>query len=408
MPLSIAAINGAKPTQKTYSLPDGQGLSLEITPKGKKLWRFRYQLAGKRNRLSFGSYPQVSLKDARCKRSEMQILIAQNIDPATQKKEATERKKGKYAFEPIAREWYEKHEPDWAPRHAEMVIARLEKNVFPFIGTKSVDEINAQDVLAVIRRIEKRGALEVARRTRGICSQIFRYSIVIGKADRNPAADLQGALPPNRKSKHHASITEPKAVGGLMRTISSVTGHKVVCSALNLAPYVFVRPGELRFAAWADFDLEGYRWTIPPEKMKGNQTHIVPLSRQAVEILRDLYELTGSKRFVFPSVRTDARTMSENTVNATLRRLGYSKDEMTGHGFRSMASTLLNEHGWNRDAIERQLAHVEKNSVRAAYNHADYLPERKRMMQWWADYLDALRDGTLLPEVERYRTSARY
>lgn len=401
MTLSIAAINGAKPTQKTYTLSDGQGLSLEITPKGKKLWRYRYQLAGKRNRLSFGSYPQVSLKDARCKRSEAQILIAKGIDPAAQKKEATERKKGKYAFEPIAREWYEKHEPDWAPRHAEMVIARLEKNVFPYIGSTSIDEVTAQDVLAVIRRIEKRGALEVARRTRGICSQVFRYAIVIGKVDRDPAADIQGALPPNRKSKHHASITDPKAVGGLMRTISGVTGHKTVCSALNLAPYVFVRPGELRFAEWKDFYLDGQRWTIPPEKMKGNQTHIVPLSRQAVCILRELYELTGSKRYVFPSVRTDARPMSENTVNATLRRLGYSKEEMTGHGFRSMASTLLNEYGWNRDAIERQLAHAEKNSVRAAYNYADYLPERKRMMQWWADYLDALRDKTELPKVVR-------
>lgn len=408
MTLSVAAINNAKPKAKTYTLSDGDGLSLEVTPKGKKLWRFRYQLCGKRNRLSFGTYPTVGLKEARTKRSEMQILISQDIDPASHRKTARLKERGEFSFESIAREWYGKHERDWAPRHSKMVITRLEKNIFPYIGRTSIDELNAQDMLRVIRYIEKRGAFEVARRTRGICSQIFRYAIVLGKAERDPAADIQGALPPNRKSRHHPAITQPAAVGELMRAIIGLMGSHVVSCALRFAPYVYVRPGELRNAAWEDVDLETARWEIPPEKMKGRQRHIVPLSRQAVAVLQELHDLTGNGHYVFPSVRTDSRPMSENTVNVALRRLGYTKEQMTGHGFRSMASTLLNEHGWNRDAIERQLAHVEKNSVRAAYNHADYLPERKRMMQWWADYLDALRDKSELPEIEIYKKSAVY
>jgi len=255
-----------------------------------------------------------------------------------------------------------------------------------------VRDILAPELLATIRRIESRGAIETAHRTLQNCGQVFRYAVASGYADRDISGDLRGAIPPT-KEKHHASVTDPKDVAALLRTIESYAGSFVTMCALRLAPMTFVRPGELRHAEWGEIDLDKAEWRIPAEKMKMREQHIVPLSRQAVAILRELHPLTGAGKYVFPSVRTQARPMSENTVNAALRRLGYAKDEMTGHGFRSMASTLLNEMGWNRDAIERQLAHAERNSIRAAYNFAEFLPERRKMMQAWADYLDKLRAG---------------
>lgn len=403
MALSVKEIERAKSRTANYSLQDSEGLSLEITPKGKKHWRFRYQLNGKRNRVSLGSYPHVGLKEARLKRNELVRLIAEGVDPMERKKKEQAAIDEDATFEGIAREWFAKHVADWAPRHSLMVITRLEKNIFPYLGHKVLCEIQALELLHVLRIVEKRGAIEVARRTRGICSQIFRYAIILGKATRDPAADIQGAFQATRAVRHHPSITKPSAVGELMRAMWSFSGSFVVGQAIRLAPYVFVRPGELRTAAWEDIDLKLSRWEIPAQKMKSRQRLIIPLSRQAVTILSNMRNLTGYGYYVFPSIRTASRPMSENTINATLRRLGYSSDEMTGHGFRSMASTLLNEHGWNRDAIERQLAHIEKNSVRAAYNHADYLPERKKMMQWWADYLDSLRDKTSPPCAELYK-----
>ena len=294
------------------------------------------------------------------------------------------------SFEKVAREWYQRFQPKWSPSHSLDIIQRLEKNIFPQLGSHPIREITASELLAAIRLIEGRGAVESARRVLQMCGQVFRYAIATGQANRDIAADLRGALPPARE-KHHASITDPRGVAQLLRAIDGYEGSLVACCALRLAPLVFVRPGELRHAEWAEIDFEKAEWRIPAEKMKMREQHIVPLSRQAVAILRKLHPLTGSGTYVFPSIRTPARPMSENTVLAALRRMGYTKDEMTGHGFRSMASTLLNEQGWNRDAIERQLAHGERNAVRAAYNFAEFLPERRRMMQAWADYLAKLK-----------------
>lgn len=394
MPLTDLAVKNAKPGQKTVRLRDDRGLYLEISPKGGKWWRLRYMIKGKANMLSLGVYPDVSLKDARERRDEARKLIANGIDPSqARKEEKAEAAAEALTFERVAREWYERFKPQWSPSHSLDVIQRLEKNVFPQLGPRPIRDITAPELLAAVRLIEGRGAVESARRVLQMCGQIFRYAIATGQADRDLAADLRGALPPARE-KHHASITDPKAVAQLLRAIDGYEGSMVARCALRLAPLVFVRPGELRHAEWSEIDLDKAEWRIPAEKMKMREQHIVPLSRQAVAILRELHPLTGAGRYVFPSIRTSARPMSENTVLAALRRLGYTKDEMTGHGFRSMASTMLNEmNRWNRDAIERQLAHGERNAVRAAYNFAEHLPERRRMMQAWADHLDSLKAG---------------
>lgn len=393
MALTDAAVRNAKATDKTLRLKDERGLYLEVSPKGGKWWRLRYWLASKENRLSLGVYPDVSLKEARERRDEARRLIAKGIDPsAARKEEKAEVAAEALTFEHVAREWYERFKPKWSPSHSLDVIQRLEKNVFPSLGPRPIRDITAPELLAAVRLIEGRGAIESARRVLQMCGQIFRYAIATGQADRDIAADLRGALPPARE-KHHASITDPKGVAQLLRAIDGYQGSFVAHCALRIAPLVFARPGELRHAEWSEIDFDKAEWRIPAEKMKMREQHIVPLSRQAVAILRELQPLTGAGRYVFPSIRTSARPMSENTVLAALRRMGYTKDEMTGHGFRSMASTLLNEQGWNRDAIERQLAHGERNAVRAAYNFAEFLPERRRMMQAWADYLDKLKVG---------------
>jgi integrase len=399
MPLTDLAVRNAKPSTKTVRLRDERGLYLEVSPKGGKWWRLRYTFQGKENMLSLGVYPDVSLKDARERRDEARKLIANGIDPsAARKEEKAEAAAEALTFEHVAREWYERFKPKWSPSHSLDVIQRLEKNVFPSLGPRPIRDITAPELLAAVRLIEGRGAVESARRILQMCGQVFRYAIATGQADRDIAADLRGSLPPARE-KHHASITDPKGVAQLLRAIDGYQGSMVACCALRLAPLVFVRPGELRHAEWSEIDLDKAEWRIPAEKMKMREQHIVPLSRQAVVILYELQPLTGSGRYVFPSVRTSARPMSENTVLAALRRMGYTKDEMTGHGFRSMASTLLNEQGWNRDAIERQLAHGERNAVRAAYNFAEFLPERRRMMQAWADYLDKLKAGAKVTPI---------
>lgn len=402
MALTATGVEAAKPKEKLYRLSDERGLCLEVPTRGAKRWRFRYRIntgsGTKAKMISLGTYPETSLAEARTKREDMRTLVSKGIDPSEHRKREKVVESGAEVFEAVAREWFQKFSQGWSDGHAQTVIDRLTKNIFPFIGQRSINELNAADMLTVIQRIEKRGALEVARRTRGICSQVFRYGVVTGRCDRDPAADIQGALPPVPKSKHHASIVDPKKIGPLLRAIDSFDGTLVVSSALRFAPLTFVRPGELRRAEWTEFDLERAEWRIPAAKMKKSQPHIVPLSTQAVEVLKSVQALTGSGKYVFPSVRTSSRPMSENTINAVLRRLGYSKEEMTGHGFRSMASTLLNEQGWNRDAIERQLAHAPRDKVRASYNFAEHMPERKRMMQAWADYLDGLKaGGKILP-----------
>ncbi|MHC1710806.1 MAG: tyrosine-type recombinase/integrase [Solidesulfovibrio sp.] len=393
MPLTDVAVKNAKPGPKTIRLRDERGLYLEISPRGGKWWRFRYMLKGKANMLSLGVYPDVSLKDARARRDEARKLIANGICPsATRKEEKAEVAADAMTFEKVAREWFSKFKENWSSSHAERTLRRLEKDVFPWLGARPIRDILAPELLTTIRRIESRGAIETAHRTIQNCGQVFRYAVASGHADRDISGDLRGALPPS-KEKHHASVTDPKEVAALLRTIDTYQGSFVTMCALRLAPMTFVRPGELRHAEWSEIDLDKAEWRIPAAKMKMREQHIVPLSRQAVALLRELHPLTGAGCYVFPSVRTSARPMSENTVNAALRRLGYSKEEMTGHGFRSMASTLLNEMGWNRDAIERQLAHAERNSIRAAYNFAEFLPERRKMMQGWADYLDKLKAG---------------
>jgi integrase len=299
----------------------------------------------------------------------------------------------------VAREWFEKFSPIWAPTHASTIIRRLERDVFPWLGGRPLGEITAVELLEALRRVEARGALETAHRLKQICGQVFRYATATGRARRDPSADLRGALPPV-KERHHAALTKPADVAALLRSIGAYQGSFVVRCALRLAPLVFVRPGELRQAEWSEIDLNGATWRIPATRMKLRQEHIVPLSRQAVEVLHELHPLTGAGRYVFPSARTIARPMSENAITAALRRMSYERGVMTAHGFRTMASTLLNEMGWPADAIERQLAHAERNGVRDAYNRAEYLPERRRMMQAWADYLNApANDGSVAPLV---------
>ncbi|MDP4030499.1 MAG: integrase arm-type DNA-binding domain-containing protein [Gallionella sp.] len=394
MPLSDTVIRNAKPADKPRKLADGGGLYIEVAPSGGKWWRFKYRFEGKEKRLSLGVYPDVGLKDARDKHAEARKLLAAGVDPSANKKaaKAAQGERAANSFEIVAREWFDKHAPNWKENHSSKIIRRLEVDIFPWLGACPVGDVTAPDLLAAIRRIESRGALETAHRALANCGQVFRYAIATGRAQRDTAADLRGALPPV-KEKHHASITDPKAIGELLRDIEGYQGAFITRCALRLAPLVFLRPGELRKAEWAEIDLDKAEWRIPAARMKMDAVHIVPLSTQAVAILRELHPLTGSGKYVFPGARSAARPMSENAVLAALRRMDYTTDEMTGHGFRSMASTLLNEQGFNRDAIERQLAHAERDGVRAAYNYAEYLPERKKMMQSWADYLEGLAKG---------------
>jgi integrase len=401
MPLTDAAIRAAKPLEKPYKLFDGGGLYALINPDSSRWWRLKYRYAGKERLLSLGVYPAVKLKEARDRRDDAKRQLRDGIDPSAvrqaQKAARVDAESG--SFEVVAREWYARQSPKWADSFKSKVLRRLERDVFPKIGRKPIGDLKAPEVLAILRNVEERGTVETAHRIRQSLGQIFRYAVATHRADSDPTANLRGALAavPDR---HHASITDPKQVGPLIRALRHYSGTEVTKCALRLAPLLFVRPGELRQAKWSEFafDLEPplksketvAEWRIPAERMKMREQHIVPLSRQAVEILRELHAVTGPDGYLFPSVRTRSRSMSENTLNAALRRLDYGKDEMTGHGFRSMASTILHEQGWRSEIIERQLAHGDRNSVRAAYNFAEHLPDRRRMMQEWADFLDGL------------------
>jgi integrase len=404
--LTPSAVANAKPQPKARKLADERGMYLLVKPDGARWWRFDYRRPGtsKCNTLSLGTFPDVSLKQARERRDAARKLPADGIDPGHKRK--AERVAGGETFEAVGREWFAKHSPNWKPGHADKIIRRLERDVFPWIGAMPVANLTAPDVLAVLRRIDSRGVRETAHRASQNIGQVMRYAVATGRANMDPTPMLRGAIPPAR-AVHFASITDPDKIGELLRAIDHYTGYYVTRAALQLAPLVFVRPGELRQAEWAEIDLEAAEWRIPAVRMKMDAPHIVPLASQAVAILRDLQPLTGSGRLVFPSLRLRDRAMSENTVNAALRQLGYDGDTMTGHGFRSMASTLLNEQGWHRDAIERQLAHAERDAVRAAYNYAEHLPERRKMMQAWADYLDALRTspGKVVP-IKRKSSNA--
>ena len=391
MPLTGTAIRNAKPKEKQYKLSDEKGLYLLVKKAG-KYFRFDYRYAGKRKTLALGVYPNVRLAEAREKRDNARKLLQNDIDPAQYKKETKimQKEQAANSFEAVAREWFTKNKHIWTEGHSRTIIRRLELNIFPWLGTRPVASITAPELLAVLRRIEDRGAIETAHRVKQICGQVFRYTIATGRGDRDPSADLRGALPP-AKPKRMSTITDPKQIGELLRAIDGYEGHLITKCALRLAPLVFLRPGELRQAEWQEINFEKAEWKIPAEKMKMRIPHITPLSTQSVEILKEIEPLTGRGRYVFPSLRTTERPMNNNTVLAALRRLGYAKEEMSGHGFRAMASTVLHEQGWPSDIIERQLAHAERNSIKAAYNHAQHLPERRRMMQAWADYLDKLK-----------------
>lgn len=381
---------------KVQRLFDGGGLYLETSASGAMLWRQKYRFLGKEKRLAHGMYPDVSLAQAREKRDEARKLLAAGVDPGAHRKavrEATEERAAN-SFEVVAREWLAKQRRVWVASHADKIQLRLENDVFPWLGGRPIAEIGPREVLAAVNRIADRGAVESAHRALQNCGQVFRYAIASGRADRNPAADLRGALPPVQKT-HMAAILEPKAIGGLLRAIDAYSGSLVTKSALKLAPLVFVRPGELRQAEWSEIDLDAGEWNIPAEKMKMRQPHLVPLSRQAVAILEELQPLTGRGRYVFPGGRSPRRPMSNNAVLAALRRMGFEKDEMSGHGFRAMARTILDEvlH-FRPDYIEHQLAHAVKDPNGRAYNRTAHLPERRKMMQAWADYLDALKADT--------------
>jgi len=391
VPLTDTKVRTIKPTEKPQKYFDGGGLFLLVTPTGGKLWHLKYRIGGKENRIALGAYPDVSLLEARQKRDHARSLVVTGVNPSDIKKaqKAADTDETE-TFEVIAREWHAKFSPSWAASHGDKIIRRLELYIFPWLGDRPIKSITAPGLLAALRRVEAKGTLETAHRTQQNCGQVFRYAVATGRAERDPTGDLRGAIPP-ASAKHMATITDPKEIAGLLRSIDDYMGGIVTRCALQLAPLVFVRPGELRQAEWAEINLEAAEWRIPAEKMKAGVLHIVPLSRQALDVLREIQPLTGHGRYVFPSPRTDSRPMSSNAVLSALRRMGYAKDEMSGHGFRSMASTLLNEQGWNRDAIERQLAHAERNSVRAAYNYAEFMPDRKKMMQAWADYLDSIK-----------------
>jgi len=392
--LTDTATKNAKPKEKQYKLSDGQGLYLLVN-KTNKYWRYDYRFNGKRKTLALGVYPDVSIKQARLAHQRARNQLSQGNDPALQKKlEKLSRKiQADDNFESIALEWMEKQKKDWSVSHYENVSSRLRNNVFPWLGSRAITAITVPELLLVLRKMEARGVYYSTLKTKQYCGQIFRYAIASGRAERDPSADLKGALTQPDKPKHFASITDPEKIGGLLRSIDSYNGAVVTRSALKLAPLVFARPSELRHAEWQEINFDTAEWIIPAHKMKMRKDHIIPLSKQALEIFEAMKPFTKNGAYVFPSVRSRTRPMSENTINASLRNMGYSKEEMTGHGFRAMASTLLNEQGFNPDWIETQLAHTEENKSRKPYNRASYLEQRRAMMQQWADYLDGLRAG---------------
>ncbi|MDR1649028.1 MAG: tyrosine-type recombinase/integrase [Synergistaceae bacterium] len=383
--LSDVQIKQTKAKEKRYMLRDDRGLYIEVMPSGNKHWRLRYWENGKEHRIDLGQYPAVGLREARLKRDEINLNREKGVSPRKEKKTAL-------TFEAVAREWHGRQVMPKTPRYAAKVFSILSRLVFPAIGERDIRDLSAPDLLAPLRAIEARGLGDTAKTARQICGQMFRYAVASGYVERNPAADLQGALAPVNV-RHRASITDPRKLADLLRAMSAFEGSIVVRSALWFSAYTFLRPGEVRHLEWREVSLEGAEVRIPAGKMKMRRPHIVPLARQALKILGELKPLTGHGRYVFPSIRA-ARgdtPMSENTINAALRRLGFGRDEMTAHGFRSTASTLLNESGlFTPDIIERQLAHAEEDGVRAAYNYAEYLSQRREMMQWWADWLEGL------------------
>jgi integrase len=392
--LTDTEIRKRKPEQKPIRLYDERGLYLEISPAGGKWWRLKYRCGGKEKRLSLGIYPEVSLKDARDRRDEARKLIAVGIDPSEHRKatKAASVDRASNSFEVVTREWFAKFSTEWAPSHRDRIIRLFERDIFLIIGGRPVSDVTAPELLTALRRIEARGAVDTAHRARGICGQVLRYAVATGRCERDPSGDLRGALPPV-KEKHFAATTDPSKLAGILRAMDGYNGDLIVRCALRLAPLVFVRPGELRAAEWKDIDLDAAEWRYTVTKT--DVPHIVPLCRQALEILRELEPLTGHGRFVFPGARSSSRPMSDNAVLAAMRRMGIAKEDMSGHGFRAVARTILDEVlGFRPDFIEHQLAHAVRDPLGRAYNRTAHLPERRQMMQKWADYLDKLQAGT--------------
>ena len=398
--LTDTTIKNAKARERPYKLADGRGLSLLVKPNGAKLWRFRYRHGGTEKMISVGSYPDITLARARARREEARRLVANRIDPSEARR--AERSAVANTLEAVAGEWMAQREGKLAPATRSKTRWIFEDLVFPAIGRRPIADIKPADLLRVLRRIEAAGHHETAHRVKQKVGQVYRFAVATGRADHDITASLKDALAPV-VATHRAAITEPAKVGELLRALDGYQGQPETGAALTLAPLVFLRPGELRGAEWAEIDLETAEWRIPAQRMKMSERHIVPLSTQAVAILERLHTLTGHGRLVFPSLRSRERPISENTLNAALRRLGYGKDEMCAHGFRTVASTLLNEMSFHSDLIELQLAHKPRDKVRAAYNRAERLAERRQMMQAWADYLDSLKGRT---EVTTIRTRA--
>lgn len=398
MSLTQKQIDAAKPDAKTTRLYDNGGLYLEIAPSGGRWWRLKYRFGGKEKRISLGVYPDVSLAKARGRRNESRDLLADGVDPSEHRKAEKREAAGREinSFEAVAREWYAKQTHIWVPTHASDVLRRLESNLFPEIGGRPIAEITAPMLLAAVRKIEHRGAHDLAHRVLQVSGQVFRYGIATGRCERNPAPDLRGALTPH-KGKHQAAVTAEE-LPALLRAIDGygTLGDKLTGYALRLLALTFVRTGEIIGAEWDEFDLDAAMWIIPAARMKMKTEHVVPLSRQAVEILHEVRAIGGGSRYVFPGRNPD-KAISNNTMLFALYRLGY-KGKMTGHGFRAVASTILNEAGFRADVIERQLAHCERNEIRGAYNRAEYLPDRRAMMQQWANMLDSLaKDERVIP-----------
>jgi integrase len=398
MPLTEVKLRAIKAGGKIERFHDGQGLYLETSKAGGKYWRWKYTFEGKEKRLTFGSWPEVSLKEARDKRDDARKVLRSGVDPGnSNRKRAATHTQGR-TFESVAREWVASRAGVWAQRHTETVVDRLVANVYPAIGKIPIADVAPINVLLLVKDIEGRGSLEVARRVMGICSMIFRFAVSLQLVQSDPCRDLGGALSP-RVKEHFAALTTPDEAGELMRRIDEYNGTAVVRAALVFSALTFCRPGPIRHAEWNEIDFSGRQWFIPSAKMKltkemklRKEPHIVPLATQAMDLLSKVQHFTGRGRYIFPNPRNKDLPMSENAVLVAIRRMGYSRDQMTAHGFRSMASTLLNECGHRQDVIEAQLAHKDPDAVRMVYNRAEYLNERREMMQTWAEYLDELRE----------------
>ena len=388
MPLIDTTLRSVKPAEKPQKLFDGNGLFLFVAPSGAKSWRLKYRFQGREKLLTLGTYPQLSLKEARERAAGARKQLDRGTDPSAEKKARTQ--SVQLTFEAVALEWLANQKDVWSEDYSNMTLQRLERNIFPFLGSRPIHEITPPELLAVLRKIEFRGAVNQAHRVREICSLVFRYAIASGRAERDTAADLRGALKPHAQTPR-AAITAPAKIGGLMRAIDDYDGTLMVRCGLQLLALTFLRPGEVRNGRWGEVNFAEKLWFIPAERMKMRREHLVPLSEQACILLQNLYELTGHGELMFPGLRSPKTPISDATFIAALRRMGYDKNEMCAHGFRSMASTLLNEQGYPADAIEKQLAHNPRNKIRGIYNRAEYMPERRKIMQDWANYLDELR-----------------